>query len=130
MIGAGNETTRNAITGGVKALLEHPGERDRLTADPDGLIETAVEELLRWTSPVIQFARTATEDFDLAGTTINAGDTVVLWYPSVNRDERQFPEPYRLDLSRTPNHHLAFGYGPHFCLGAEPRPLGAAGGVP
>jgi cholest-4-en-3-one 26-monooxygenase len=119
LIGAGNETTRNAITGGVKALLEHPGERDRLTADPDGLVETAVEELLRWTSPVIQFARTATEDFDLAGTTISAGDTVVLWYPSVNRDERQFPEPYRLDLGRTPNHHLAFGYGPHFCLGAN-----------
>jgi cytochrome P450 len=119
LIGAGNETTRNAITGGVKALLEHPDERDRLTADPDGMIETAVEELLRWTSPVIQFARTATEDFELAGTTIKAGDTVVLWYPSANRDERQFPEPYRFDISRTPNYHLAFGYGPHFCLGAN-----------
>jgi len=119
LIGAGNETTRNAITGGVKALLEHPDERDRLMADPDGMIETAVEELLRWTSPVIQFARTATEDFVLAGTTIKAGDTVVQWYPSANRDERQFPEPYRLDVGRTPNYHLAFGYGPHFCLGAN-----------
>jgi cytochrome P450 len=68
---------------------------------------------------VIQFARTATEDFNLAGTTIKAGDTVVLWYPSANRDERQFPEPYRFDVSRTPNYHLAFGYGPHFCLGAN-----------
>jgi cholest-4-en-3-one 26-monooxygenase len=119
LIGAGNETTRNAITGGVKVLLENPAERDRLAADPDGMIETAVEELLRWTSPVIQFARTATEDFVLAGTTIAAGDTVVQWYPSANRDERQFPEPYRFDVGRTPNAHLAFGYGPHFCLGAN-----------
>ena len=119
LIGAGNETTRNAITGGVKALLEHPAERDRLVADPEGMVLTAVEELLRWTSPVIQFARTATEDFDLSGTTINAGDVVVLWYPSANRDERQFPEPYRLDLGRTPNFHLAFGHGQHFCLGAN-----------
>jgi cytochrome P450 len=119
LIGAGNETTRNAITGGVQALLEHPEERDRLAADPDGLVETAVEELLRWTSPVIQFARTATADFELAGTTIREGDTVGLWYPSANRDERQFPEPYRLDVGRTPNFHLAFGHGQHFCLGAN-----------
>jgi len=119
LIGAGNETTRNAITGGVKALLEHPDQRDRLAADPDGLVDTAIEELLRWTSPVIQFARTATEDFELAGTTIAAGDTVVLWYPSANRDERQFDEPYRLDLGRNPNYHLAFGHGQHFCLGAN-----------
>ena len=119
LIGAGNETTRNAITGGVQALLEHPEERDRLARDPDGLVETAVEELLRWTSPVIQFARTATADFELAGTTIGQGDTVGLWYPSANRDERQFPEPYRLDVGRTPNFHLAFGHGQHFCLGAN-----------
>jgi cytochrome P450 len=119
LIGAGNETTRNAITGGVKALLEHPDQRDRLAADPDGLMDTAIEELLRWTSPVIQFARTATTDFELAGTTIAAGDTVVLWYPSANRDERQFDEPYRLDLGRNPNYHLAFGHGQHFCLGAN-----------
>jgi cytochrome P450 len=119
LIGAGNETTRNAITGGVQALLQHPGERDRLAADPDGLVVTAVEELLRWTSPVIQFARTATQDFELAGTTIHAGDTVGLWYPSANRDERQFPDPYRLDVGRDPNFHLAFGHGQHFCLGAN-----------
>ncbi len=119
LIGAGNETTRNAITGGVKALLDHPEQRDHLAKDPDGLIDTAIEELLRWTSPVIQFARTATEDFELAGSTISAGDTVVLWYPSANRDERQFDEPYRLDLGRTPNYHLAFGHGQHFCLGAN-----------
>jgi cytochrome P450 len=119
LIGAGNETTRNAITGGVQALLEHPAERDRLAADPDGLVVTAVEELLRWTSPVIQFARTATRDFELAGTTIREGDTVGLWYPSANRDERQFDEPYRLDVGRNPNYHLAFGHGQHFCLGAN-----------
>ena len=119
LIAAGNETTRNAISGGVKVLLENPGEGDRLAADPDGLMETAVEEILRWTSPVIQFARTATRDFELNGVTIKESDTVVLWYPSANRDERQFPEPYRLDVGRQPNIHLAFGYGPHFCLGAN-----------
>jgi cytochrome P450 len=119
LIGAGNETTRNAITGGVKALVEHPSERDRLAEEPDALIETATEEILRWTSPVIQFARTATRDVELAGTRIRAGDTVVLWYPSANRDERQFPDPYRFDVGRTPNQHLAFGHGPHFCLGAN-----------
>ena len=119
LIGAGNETTRNAITGGVKALLEHPKEAARLAADPEGMVDTAVDELLRWTSPVIQFARTATQDFDLAGETIKAGDTVVLWYPSANRDERQFSEPYRLDIGRNPNYHLAFGHGQHFCLGAN-----------
>jgi len=119
LFGAGNETTRNAITGGVKALLEHPAERDRFMADPDALLVTAVEELLRWTSPVIQFARTATRDFDLAGQRIAAGDTVVLWYPSANRDERQFEDPYTLDLGRNPNYHLAFGHGVHFCLGAN-----------
>jgi cholest-4-en-3-one 26-monooxygenase len=119
LVGAGNETTRNAITGGVHALLEHPLERDRLTADPAGLIATATEEILRWTSPVVQFARTATTDVVLAGVTIRAGDTVTLWYPSANRDERQFEDPYRFDVGRHPNLHLAFGFGEHFCLGAN-----------
>lgn len=119
LIGAGNETTRNAITGGVQALLEHPDQAERLAADPDGMVETAVEELLRWTSPVIQFARTATRDFELNGVTIAEGDTVGLWYPSANRDERQFDEPYTLDIGRNPNYHLAFGHGQHFCLGAN-----------
>ncbi len=119
LVGAGNETTRNAITGGVHALLEHPDERDRLAADPVGLAETATEEILRWTSPVVQFARTATADVELAGVTIKAGDTVTLWYPSANRDERQFDEPYRFDVGRHPNHHIAFGFGEHFCLGAN-----------
>jgi cholest-4-en-3-one 26-monooxygenase len=119
LVGAGNETTRNAITGGVHALLTHPSERDRLAADPAALVETATEEILRWTSPVVQFARTAATDFELNGVTIRAGDTVTLWYPSANRDERQFPDPYRFDITRDPNHHLAFGFGEHFCLGAN-----------
>ena len=119
LVGAGNETTRNAITGGVHALLTHPSERDRLAGDAAGLVDTATEEILRWTSPVVQFARTATTDFELGGVTIHAGDTVTLWYPSANRDERQFPDPYRFDIGRQPNNHLAFGFGEHFCLGAN-----------
>ena len=96
-----------------------PTERDRLAADPAGLVETATEEILRWTSPVVQFARTAVADYELNGTTIHAGDTVTLWYPSANRDERQFPDPYTFDIGRRPNLHLAFGFGEHFCLGAN-----------
>ena len=119
LIGAGNETTRNAITAGVHALLEHPGQRDRLVADPDGLNQSAVDEILRWSSPVVQFARTARTDFELSGTTIRAGDTVTVWFPSANRDERQFDDPYRFDIGRAPNFHLAFGHGEHFCLGAN-----------
>ncbi|MAE96857.1 MAG: cytochrome [Deltaproteobacteria bacterium] len=116
---AGNETTRNALTGGVQALLEHPEERDRLCANPE-LVTSAVEEMLRWTSPVVQFARTAVEDFELAGVRIRAGDDVGIWYPSANRDEAVFSDPYRFDITRSPNHHLAFGgYGAHFCLGAN-----------
>ncbi|MEE3326804.1 MAG: cytochrome P450 [Myxococcota bacterium] len=116
---AGNETTQNAITGGVSALLDHPEQRDRLASDPD-LAEPAAEEILRWTSPVVQFARTAVTDFELAGTTIKAGDDVGLWYPSANRDETVFRDPYVFDITRKPNHHLAFGgFGAHFCLGAN-----------
>ena len=118
LIGAGNDTTRNALTGGVAALLTHPEERDRLVAEP-GLIPQAVEEILRWTSPVGSFLRTATEDFVLSGTRINAGDTVGLFYPSANRDERVFSEPYRFDITRTSNPHVTFGFGTHFCLGTN-----------
>jgi len=119
ILAAGNETTRNAITGGVLALLENPDQRDRLCADP-GLVVSAAEEILRWTSPVVQFARTPTEDFELSGTKIMAGEDVGMWYPSANRDEAVFEEPYRFDVTRTPNRHLAFGgYGAHFCLGAN-----------
>jgi cholest-4-en-3-one 26-monooxygenase len=119
LLAAGNETTQNAISGGVHALLQHPDERARLCADA-GLVTSAAEEILRWTSPVVQFARTAVEDFELAGTKIRAGEDVGMWYPSANRDEAVFDDPYRFDVGRTPNHHLAFGgFGAHFCLGAN-----------
>jgi cholest-4-en-3-one 26-monooxygenase len=118
LLGAGNETTRNATTGGVIALLQHPEQLQILCADPS-LVDTAVEEVLRWTSPVIQFARTATADIDLHGQRIRAGETVGVFYPSANRDERAFDDPYRFDVARSPNHHQAFGHGAHFCLGAN-----------
>ena len=119
LIAGGLETTRNATTGGVLALLEHPEERDKLVANPD-LLRTTVEEILRWTSPVIQFARVATEDFELRGHTIRAGETVAMWYPSANRDEEVWEDPYRFDITRDPNDHIAFGgFGAHFCLGAN-----------
>jgi cholest-4-en-3-one 26-monooxygenase len=119
VLAAGNETTRNAISGGVQALLQHPEERDKLCANPQ-LVTQASEEILRWTSPVTQFARTAVCDFTLRGVTIRAGQDVGLFYPSANRDEEVFREPYRFDVAREPNKHLAFGgYGAHFCLGAN-----------
>ncbi len=119
LIAAGNETTRNAISRGVLTLLDHPTELARLRDDPDRFVEPAVEEIVRWTSPVIQFARTATRDVELHGQHIRAGDTVGLWYPSANRDERQFVDPYRFDVGRHPNFHVGYGHGAHFCLGAN-----------
>jgi cytochrome P450 len=118
LLGAGNETTRNATSRGVIALLQHRDQLDRLVADPS-LVEPAAEEILRWTSPVIQFARTATADVELHGQRIRDGQTVGVFYPSANRDEAVFPDPYRLDVSRHPNRHMAFGHGVHFCLGAH-----------
>ena len=119
LLAGGLETTRNATTGGVLTLLEHPEELDKLVADPS-LVPSAVEEILRWTSPVIQFARTSVADFELRGHTIRAGESVAMWYPSANRDEAVFEDPYRFDIARTPNDHLAFGgYGAHFCVGAN-----------
>jgi cholest-4-en-3-one 26-monooxygenase len=117
LILAGNETTRNAISGGLLALFEYPEQRQRLQADP-ALLPTAVEEILRWTSPVMHMARVATRDAELGGKQIKQGQKVVLWYPSANRDESVFPDPYTFDLGRTPNDHIAFGIGEHFCLGA------------
>jgi cholest-4-en-3-one 26-monooxygenase len=119
LIAAGLDTTRHATTGGVHLLLEHPDQLARLTADPS-LIESAVEEILRFTSPVIHFMRTAVADFEIGGQTIHAGESVALWYPSANRDEEVFDNPYAFDIARNPNPHLAFGgYGPHFCIGAH-----------
>jgi cholest-4-en-3-one 26-monooxygenase len=114
---AGNETTRNLISGGMMTLLENPAERARLIADPS-LIPSAVEEMLRWISPVMHFRRTATKDVELHGQQIKEGDKVVLYYISANRDEEVFPEAHRFDVGRTPNDHLAFGAGEHFCLGS------------
>jgi cytochrome P450 len=115
---AGSETTRNAIAGGVLTLLEHPAELAKLRADR-ALLPRAVEEILRWTSPTTYNRRTATRDVTLAGAAIRAGDKVTHWYPSANRDERVFADPFRFDVARDPNPHLAFGHGVHHCLGAS-----------
>jgi len=119
LVAAGNETTRNSITGGVKVLLENRDQLERLVAEPE-LVPSAVEEILRWTSVVIQFQRTATEDLEIRGQTIRKGESLVMWYPSANRDEDVFPDPYTFDITRDPNDHFAFGgFGEHFCLGAH-----------
>jgi cytochrome P450 len=118
LVVAGNETTRNAMTGGVLAFLEHPGEWQKLRANP-ALLDTAVEEIVRWTTPVIQFARTATRDYTLRGTTIWKGQAVCLFYPSANRDEDVFADPFAFRIDRDPNLHIGFGIGEHLCLGAH-----------
>jgi cholest-4-en-3-one 26-monooxygenase len=115
---AGNETTRNAMSGGLVALIENPGEFEKLRRDPT-LVDGAVEEILRWTTPVIQFCRTTTETFELRGQEIRAGDSMCLFYPSANRDEEIFDDPFAFRIDRNPNRHLAFGIGEHFCLGAN-----------
>ncbi|MFV0257187.1 MAG: cytochrome P450 [Acidimicrobiales bacterium] len=119
LIAAGNETTRNVLSRGMLALVDHPDQVDRLLGVPDPPVETAVDELVRWTSPVIQFARTATAEVEFHGRTIRAGDHVGLWYGAANRDPRVFEDPYRLDITRDPNDHVGFGHGGHFCLGAN-----------
>ncbi len=118
LVVAGNETTRNAMTGGMLAFLEHPGEWDKLRRDP-GLVDGAVEEVVRWITPVIQFARTATHDYDLRGKTIRAGQSVCLFYGSGNRDEEVFDDPFVFRIDREPNPHVGFGMGEHVCLGAH-----------
>ena len=116
---AGNETTRHTISHGMQALMEHPEQLRALQDDPSK-IPTAVEEILRWATPVLHFRRTATRDTELAGQRIRAGDKVVTWYISANRDETAFPDPHRFDIARWPNEHVTFGPGgPHFCLGAH-----------
>jgi len=118
LVFAGNETTRTAMTHGAMALADNPGEWQRVLNDP-ALIETGVEEVLRWSTPVLHMRRTAAVDTELAGTAIAAGDKVVMWYVSANRDETVFEDPFRFDIGRVDNPHQAFGGGgPHFCLGA------------
>jgi cytochrome P450 family 142 subfamily A polypeptide 1 len=113
----GDETTRHVLSGGMLALLERPDQLALLSSDLDQL-PVAVEELLRWVSPIKNMSRTATTDVELRGQELHRGDQLILFYPSANRDEEVFFDPDRLDLGRQPNPHLAFGFGPHFCLGA------------
>ncbi|WP_395308194.1 cytochrome P450 [Mycobacterium sp. AMU20-3851] len=114
---AGHDTTKDAISGGLLALIENPDQLDRLRAQPD-LMGTGVEEMIRWTTPVKEFMRTATADTEVRGVPIAEGESVYLAYVSGNRDEEVFTDPFRFDVSRDPNKHVAFGYGVHFCLGA------------
>jgi cytochrome P450 len=120
LINAGGDTTRNLVGGAMEVLLRRPAQWARIVADPESLLPTAVEELLRFVSPVIHMRRTATEDTELGGKRIAAGDKVVVFYPSANRDEAVWPDAHQLDLTRNPNPHLAFGGGgAHLCLGAH-----------
>jgi cytochrome P450 len=120
MTAAGNETTRNAISHGMAALSRYPDEREKWWADFDGLGSTAVEEIVRWASPIIFMRRTLTEDTELSGTKMKAGDKVSMWYASANRDERKFANPWMFDITRQPNPQIGFGAGgAHFCLGAN-----------
>jgi cytochrome P450 len=118
LVFAGNETTRTAISQGMLALAEHPDEQERLHADPS-LVTSAVEEIIRFATPVIYFRRTAVRDTEIRGVPIGEGDKVVMWYASANFDEEAFADPLRFDVGRSPNEHVSFGGGgPHFCLGA------------
>ena len=118
IVEAGNETTRNAISGGLLAFSEHRGEWQRLAEHPE-LLPSASEEILRWVSPIIHFVRTATEDCELNGIRINSGEKVALFYASANRDEEVFDDPFEFRVDRRPNPHVAFGFGEHFCMGAH-----------
>ncbi len=120
LVVAGNETTRNAISHGMKALCDYPDQRRLWAANFGGMADTAIEEIIRWASPVIHMRRTCTRDTELSGQPLAEGEKVVLWYASANRDESAFADPYRFDLSRSPNEHVGFGGpGPHYCLGAN-----------
>jgi cholest-4-en-3-one 26-monooxygenase len=118
MVEAGNETTRNAISGGLLAFCEHRGEWEKLQGRPE-LLPNAVEEILRWVSPIIHFVRTATEDCEVRGARIRAGEKVAMLFASANRDEDVFADAFAFRVDRHPNPHLAFGSGEHFCLGAH-----------
>jgi cholest-4-en-3-one 26-monooxygenase len=118
LVEAGNETTRNAISGGLLAFCEHPDEWHRLRADTE-LLPSAADEILRWVSPISHFTRVATEDYQLRDATIRAGDQLALYYASANRDEDVFDDPFAFRIDRAPNPHIAFGFGEHFCLGAH-----------
>jgi cholest-4-en-3-one 26-monooxygenase len=118
IVEAGNETTRNAISGGLLAFCEQRGEWEKLRGRPE-LLPDAVEEILRWVSPITHFTRTATEDCKVRGVRIKAGEQVALLWASANRDEDVFADPFAFRIDRRPNPHLAFGIGEHFCMGAH-----------
>ena len=118
LITAGIETTKAAVSGGMLAFLEHPESWSALARDPSAL-PTALEEIVRWTTPIHHFRRTATRETEIAGHPIQADDKVVVWYSSANRDESVFENPDRFEITRDPNEHLSFGFGRHFCLGAN-----------
>jgi cytochrome P450 len=115
---AGNETTRNGTTGGMLAFIEHQDQLRRLQNDPS-LLPSAVEEVVRWSTPIIHFARTATADTEVRGQKIREGDALGIFYASANRDEDIWNDPFRFRIDRNPNRHLGFGVGEHFCLGAH-----------
>jgi cytochrome P450 len=118
LVNAGGDTTRNLVAAGMQQLFDHPDERARLAADLDGLVPTAVEEMLRYTTPVVSFRRTVMQDTTIGDREVHAGDKVVMFYGSANRDEAVFDDPDRFDVGRNPNPHVAFGGGgPHLCLG-------------
>jgi cytochrome P450 family 142 subfamily A polypeptide 1 len=115
----GDETTRHTLSGGIRQLLCHPEQNGRLRADTDRLLPSAVEEMLRWTSPVKNMCRTVTADMDFHGTELHKGEKIMLLFESANFDEKQFVDPEVFDIERSPNSHLAFGFGSHFCLGNQ-----------
>jgi cytochrome P450 len=118
MLLAGNETTRNAISRGMLALIQHPEQREKLRANPE-LMPAAVDEILRWTTPVRVLRRVVMSDTELRGQKLRAGESVLLLYLSANRDEQVFGDPFSFRIDREPNEHLTFGIGPHYCLGAN-----------
>ena len=115
---AGHDTTKNALAGGIRALAEHPVEYEKLKRNPD-LVASAVEEIVRWTSPVNYMKRVVAEDLEFRGQKLRKGDNLVLFYASANRDEQVFEDPYTFRIDRDPNPHLGFGIGEHFCLGTH-----------
>jgi cytochrome P450 len=119
LMSGSSDTTRNLIAGGVLTLLDHPDQLARLRGEIDRLLQPAVEELLRWLSPVVHVRRTATEDTVLCGQPVRRGDKVVIWYGAANRDPAKFSDPETFDIARRPNDHIAFGFGGHFCLGVH-----------
>jgi cytochrome P450 len=130
LVNAGSDTTRNLVAGGILALMEHRDEWQRLVADPS-LMPSAIEEMLRYVSPVMLFVRTATKDTELGGIPVKAGERAAMFYVSANRDETRFGDPNRFDISRAPNPHLAFGGGgTHFCLGANLARVEASAIIP